>query len=246
MQWGRLSVAVITLVQFQLSAVPASAALGKEPNQGRVEISTSLFPIEVSPSDTGAGDLFPPISPGPGGIVPGKPGDGKGGQGQPGKPTLPGVGTTPGNGSGSGSGSGTPSTPTGTWKVGNPDDAFKCNLFDGDADQKKILAAINVLNQAVSSPTCGNGVSLQAVTDNNKKITDAVTALNGYLDKPETATADKYIEIVNNVDNAIRAANTLANTFANADIFNKQCRDQMQTGDIALRSEEHTSELQSH
>ncbi|QDK36971.1 hypothetical protein DOE51_04880 [Bdellovibrio sp. NC01] len=112
---------------------------------------------------------------------------------------------------------------------------FRCNLFE-NTETADILSAVNSLNQAVGSPSCGgnSGFNVQAVQDNNKKISDAVKALQGYLDNPDSVTPENASTIVNNVDIAIRAANTLATSFANSDLINKNCRDNMSGGQIAL------------
>lgn len=111
---------------------------------------------------------------------------------------------------------------------------FRCNIFE-NADVIDVLSALNSLNQAVGSVSCGNKtINVQTVQDNNKKISDAIKAMNGYLQTPSTIRPEDSSAIVNNVDVAIRAANALATTFASSDLLDKDCRGQMSTGDVAL------------
>lgn len=209
MKWGRLGLAVITLVQFQTLQ---AQAVNLVPGQNRVtEIDSSLFPIETTPTQgTTVGDLFP--------VEPGIP-----------APKTPAPTPAPSTGAGQ-----KPQTP-GTTPTPTPvKSEFRCNLFE-NADATSILSAVNSLNQAVGSPSCGGtAINVQGVVDNNKKITDAVKALQGFLDNPATVQPENAATIVNSVDVAIRAANSLATTFANTDLMNKNCRDQMSGGQVAL------------
>ena len=112
---------------------------------------------------------------------------------------------------------------------------FQCNLFE-NSELVELSSAIASLNQAVGTPSCSgsSAVTAQSVIDGNKKIMDAVNALQGFLVSPETITADSAVLISNNVDIAIRTANSLVNTLANTDLMNKSCRDQMDAGQVAL------------
>lgn len=114
------------------------------------------------------------------------------------------------------------------------DEEFRCNLFE-NAPYETIMSAVNSLNQAVNSPSCsGNSkVDVKSVVDSNKKIADVVTSLRNFVENPETVQTENTSDIVNNVDQAIRAANNLATTFAQTDILNEQCRKQMNGGQIA-------------
>ncbi len=217
MKWGRLGLAVITLIQFQsLQLHAATTAAGRIKVE---DIDSSLFPIETTPATgTSVDDLFPT------------------------QPRIPGASGSQSGGSSVGS-SGGGSSSGGSQKPGtgtNPKDSglkgeFRCNLFE-NTDTADILSAVNSLNQAVGSPSCGggSGINVQGVQDNNKKISDAVKALQGFLENPETVQPESASAIVNNVDIAIRAANALATTFASTDVMNKNCRDQMSGGQVAL------------
>ncbi|QLY24584.1 collagen-like protein [Bdellovibrio sp. KM01] len=239
MKWGRIGLAVITAVQCKVAfAAPA-------------RIDSGFFPIDINTTTTSSvDDLFPTqprigTNPGqPGGIVPGPiqinpvpgtPGTGlptvPGTPGQPGQPgTVPGL---PGTANGTG-GNGLPVIVKDS--VGVADD-FKCNLFTNSEDKtySDILSAVNALNQAVSSPSCaGNQINQQAVIDNNKKITDAIEKLQPFLHAEEEIPKEKVPEITANVDIAIRAASSLAASFSNTDLMNKNCRQQMNGGQVAL------------
>lgn len=114
------------------------------------------------------------------------------------------------------------------------DNDFRCNLFES-VPYEDILSAVNSLNQAVNSPNCADSkVSVQSIVENNKVITDAVNNLRGYKDNPETVQAENATDIVNNVDAAIRAATTIANSFAQTDLLKKECRQAMSAGDVAI------------
>ena len=223
MKWGRLGIAMITALQFQALQVHATASL--KTGQAKVEgIDTSLFPIETSPiTGTSVDDLFPTTPR----ITPG------------GSQTGGITGGTIGGGSSSGSTTGSTQQKGGSGvtmtTVANMKADFKCSLFE-NSDAVDILSAVNSLNAAVGSPSCGggSGINVQGVQDNNKKISDAVTALNGFLENPDSVKPENAATIVNNVDVAIRAANSLATTFANTDVMNKNCRDQMSGGQVAL------------
>jgi len=113
-------------------------------------------------------------------------------------------------------------------------DEFKCNLFE-NVPYEDILSAVNTLNQAVNSPNCGDTkVNNQVIIDNNKIVVDAVTKLRGYKENPDTIQLDNSSEIVTNVDAAIRAATSIANSFAQTDLMKKECRDSMGAGDVAV------------
>ncbi|WP_413293023.1 collagen-like protein [Bdellovibrio sp. HCB185ZH] len=239
MKWGRIGLAVITAIQCKVAfAAPA-------------RVDSGFFPIDINTTTTSSvDDLFPTqprigTNPGqPGGIVPGPiqinpvpgtPGTGlptvPGTPGQPGQPgTVPGL---PGTANGTG-GNGLPVIVKDS--VGVADD-FKCNLFTNSEDKtySDILSAVNALNQAVSSPSCaGNQINQQAVIDNNKKITDAIEKLQPFLHAEEEIPKEKVPEITANVDIAIRAASSLAASFSNTDLMNKNCRQQMNGGQVAL------------
>lgn len=124
----------------------------------------------------------------------------------------------------------TPATPT-----VEPKSNFQCNLFE-NSELTELSSAVTALNQAVGTPSCSgsSAVTAQSVIDSNKKIMDAVNALQGFVNSPETITADSAVLISNNVDVAIRTANSLVNTLANTDLMSKSCRDQMDAGQVAL------------
>ncbi|MDG0817960.1 hypothetical protein [Bdellovibrio svalbardensis] len=215
MKWGRLGLAMITLIQFQTLQVHAAKASAVQVKIG--DIDSSLFPIETSPSTgTSVDDLFPtqpriPVGGSQGGSA--SPGGGSGGS--TGGSQKPGSGANP--------------------KESGLKGEFRCNLFE-NTETADILSAVNSLNQAVGSPSCGgnSGINVQGVQDNNKKISDAVKALQGFLENPDSVQPENAATIVNNVDVAIRAANSLATTFASTDLMNKNCRDQMSGGQVAL------------
>jgi hypothetical protein len=116
----------------------------------------------------------------------------------------------------------------------NLDEEFKCNLFE-NVPYEDILSAVNTLNQAVNSPNCGDTkVNNQSIAENNKIVVDAVTKLRGFKENPDTIQLENSSEIVTSVDAAIRAASTIANTFAQTDIMKKECRDSMNAGDVAV------------
>ncbi len=243
MKWGRIGLAVLTVLQCQAAfAAPA-------------RIDAGFFPIDINTTtSTSVDDLFPTqprigTNPGqPGGFIPAQPG-------QPGPITINPVPGTPGSGLPTVPGTpgqpnttvpGLPGTNNGTGandlpinvkdSVGVADD-FKCNLFTNSDDKtySDILSAVNALNQAVSSPSCaGNQINQQAVVDNNKKITDAIEKLQPFLHAEEEIPKEKVPEITANVDIAIRAAASLAATFSNTDLMNKNCRQQMNGGQVAL------------
>lgn len=113
-------------------------------------------------------------------------------------------------------------------------DNFKCNLFES-VPFEDILSAVNSLNSAVNSPACGESkASVQAIVDNNKVIAEAVKNLRGYKENPETVQSENASDIVTNVDAAIRAASSIANSFAQTDLLKKECRQAMGAGDVAL------------
>lgn len=220
MKWGRLGLAAITLIQFQATQVFAAKAGSTQVQvQG---IDTSLFPIETTPTTgTSVDDLFPTQP-----RIPGGSGSGA---------STGGSNSGSSGGSSGGSSQRPPSSGGTGMKQSDLKGEFRCNLFE-NTETADILSAVNSLNQAVGSPSCGgnSGFNVQSVQDNNKKISDAVKALQGYLDNPDSVTPENVSTIVNNVDVAIRAANTLATSFANSDLINKNCRDNMSGGQIAL------------
>jgi hypothetical protein len=245
MKWGRVGLAVLTAVQCKVAfAAPA-------------RIDAGFFPIDINTTTTSSvDDLFPTqprigTNPGqPGGFVPGQPGQPGPIQINPipgtpgtGLPTVPG---TPGQPGQPGTVPGLPGTTNGTGGNGLPvivkdsvgvADDFKCNLFTNSEDKtySDILSAVNALNQAVSSPSCaGNQINQQAVVDNNKKITDAIEKLQPFLNAEEEIPKERVPEIVANVDVAIRAASSLAASFSSVDLMNKNCRQQMNGGQVAL------------
>lgn len=112
---------------------------------------------------------------------------------------------------------------------------FQCNLFE-NSELVELSSAINALNQAVGTPACGGGsaIGAQSVLDNSKKIMDAVSGLQGFLANPEAIQPESAALISNNVDIAIRTANSLVTTLANTEVMNKSCRDQMNAGQVAL------------
>lgn len=111
---------------------------------------------------------------------------------------------------------------------------FKCNLFES-VPYNDILSAVNALNAAVSSPACAGDskVNVQTIVDNNKAVSEAVKDLRGYVENPDTIPADNAAEISDKVDKAIRAANTIATSFAQTDLLRKECRDSMSAGQVA-------------
>ncbi|HWU44239.1 MAG TPA: hypothetical protein VN132_12400, partial [Bdellovibrio sp.] len=217
MKWGRLGLAMITLVQFQTVQV-----YGETTHQKVESIDSSLFPIETQPvTGTPIDDLFPTQPH----ITPGDGSNGNGtGKTQTGNQQKPTNGNTTTGGT----------TTNGNGSMKTADTTFKCSLFE-NTDFKDVLSAVNSLNQAVGSPSCGGtSINVQGIQDNNKKIADAVKALNGFLENPETVQPENAAAIVNNVDIAVRAANALATTFGSSDLMNKNCRDQMNGGQVAL------------
>ncbi|WP_413288755.1 hypothetical protein [Bdellovibrio sp. HCB337] len=119
-------------------------------------------------------------------------------------------------------------------KIADIDADFQCNLFES-VPFEEILSAVNALNAAVNSPSCGESkMNVQGIVDNNKAIKDAVTALRGYKENPETVQPENAPDIVANVDAAIRAATSVANSFAQSDLLKKECRQSMNAGDIAV------------
>jgi hypothetical protein len=112
---------------------------------------------------------------------------------------------------------------------------FKCNLFE-NTPYEDMLSAVNSLNQAVNSPSCSGAskMDVKGIVDSNTKIQNAVSSLRGYLDNPDSVPPEKATDIVNSVDTAIRAANSIANAFAQSDLLNDQCRKQMNGGQVAL------------
>ena len=210
MKWSRLGLALLTALQVQT----VSAGQVRGVNRGTDAVDAGLFPIDISPTTgTSVDDLFP---------------------------TQPRVGITPpqnggkGNNNGGGNANTGVASSAGIVKDSGVKEEFRCNLFT-NSDYADIMSAANLLNQAVGSATCGNsGVTAQQVVTSNKTITDAVKDLQQYLDKPETVQQENIPQIVSKVDGAIRAANSLATTFANSDLMNKDCRKQMNGGQIAL------------
>lgn len=113
--------------------------------------------------------------------------------------------------------------------------SLQCNLFE-NSDLVELSSAVNSLNQAVGTPSCSgsSAVGAQTVLDGNKKIMDSVGALQGFMADPSTITPESSVLIANNVDIAIRTANSMITTLANTDLMNKSCRDQMDAGQVAL------------
>ncbi|MGZ3797597.1 MAG: hypothetical protein ACXVB1_14595, partial [Pseudobdellovibrionaceae bacterium] len=124
---------------------------------------------------------------------------------------------------------------TSTIKKSTVKDEFKCNLFES-VPYEDILSALNSLNQAVNSPACSGDskVGVQGIVDNNKVIEEAVKSLRGFVDNPATIREENATEISNKVDLAIRAAATIANSFAQTDALSKDCREAMSTGQVAM------------
>ncbi|MFM6928585.1 MAG: hypothetical protein ACKOX6_08980 [Bdellovibrio sp.] len=217
MKWSRLGLALLTALQVQT----VSAGQVRGVNRGAGALDAGLFPIDISPTGgTSVDDLFP-TQPRVG-ITPPQNGNGKNNNG----------GNNNNNNSGVNNGGANPAV--GIIRDSGVKEEFRCNLFT-NSEYADIMSAANLLNQAVGSTTCGNaGLNAQQVVTNNKTITDAVKDLQQYLDKPETVQPDQIPQIVSKVDGAIRAANSLATTFANSDLVNKDCRSQMSGGQIAL------------
>lgn len=117
-------------------------------------------------------------------------------------------------------------------KVG---DEFRCNLFES-VPYSEILSAVNALNAAVSSPACAgdSAINVKSIVENNKAILDTVEELRGYVEHQETIQEPKVAEISNKVDVAIRAATSIANSFAQTDLLRKECREAMSSGEIAV------------
>lgn len=121
-----------------------------------------------------------------------------------------------------------------TMAAANVNSDFKCNLFESE-DYSNIMSALNSLNSAVKSPACqgDSKVNVQAIIDSNKTVADAVNQLRGYVENPDTVKPENAADISNKVDNAIRAATSIANSFAQTDLLKKGCRDSMSAGQIA-------------
>jgi hypothetical protein len=64
-------------------------------------------------------------------------------------------------------------------------------------------------------------------------IADAVKDLRGYVENPDTVHTENAVDISNKVDLAIRAATSIANSFAQTDILKKECRQAMSAGQVA-------------
>ncbi len=217
---GRIALSVLISIGVQ---TPVFAA--KTQQIGQNNSDTGLLPIGRSSVDPDLVNSLFPIDTPPNGD----------------KPTIGiGMGNGSGNpanganrGLGQGNGQVRPSTGQ-SMSVAVVDEEFRCNIFE-NTPYENILSAVNSLNQAVNSPSCsGNSkIDVKSVAENNKKIADVVTSLRALVENPETVQAENSSEIVNNVDMAIRAANSLATTFAQTDIFNDQCRQQMNAGQIA-------------
>jgi hypothetical protein len=116
----------------------------------------------------------------------------------------------------------------------NVSSEFKCNLFES-VPYNDILSAVNALNSAVTSPACSGDsrVNVQGIVDNNKVIANAVKDLRNYVENPDTIQAENASDISNRVDLAIRAATSVANSFAQTDLLKKECRQAMSIGQIA-------------
>lgn len=228
MKWGRLGLAVITVVQFQSLQVHADQN-GAGPRRIVQDIDPGLLPIQVkvnTTSDASVDGLFNP---------------------QPRMPVVTPGGAATGTTTTTTPNPGVTSAPGGVvvapivpkpgvsiMKDSGLKGDFRCNLFE-NSESASILDAINTLNQAVGSPSCGGGaISVQSVQDNNKIISDTVTSLQGFLQNPETVQADSAAGIANSVDRAIRAANALATAFASSDLANKTCRERMSGGQVVL------------
>ncbi|HEY8270289.1 MAG TPA: hypothetical protein VIG33_05330 [Pseudobdellovibrionaceae bacterium] len=119
-------------------------------------------------------------------------------------------------------------------KKSNVKDEFKCNLFE-NVPYEDILSALNSLNQAVSSPACGgpSQTNVQGIVNNNKTIADAIKDLRGFVENPGSIQPENAADISNKVDLAIRAATTIANSFAQSDLLSKECRQAMSAGQVA-------------
>ncbi|MGE5085522.1 MAG: hypothetical protein ACM3MG_04425 [Bacillota bacterium] len=227
MKWSRLGLALLTALQVQM--VSAGQGRGVNRNRGAEALDAGLFPIDIGPtSGTSVDDLFPtqPRI----GITP--PQQNKNGQG------FNNGNNNNNNGNNNGIGGFPPGGviggANGIIRDSGVKEEFRCNLFT-NSEYADIISAANLLNQAVGSATCGNSsLTAQQVVTSNKTITDAVQTLQQYLEKPETVQQDQIPTIVSKVDGAIRAANSLATTFANSDLMNKDCRSQMNGGQIAL------------
>ncbi len=217
--------ALTLILQVPLALTPIQSLGFTFEGQGKmVQVNNSLFPIETNPAaGTTVDDLFPiksGIVPAPQPIANGSPQINIGNQ-QP-KPNVIGSTSPISNGGGSGV------------RYADTKPEFRCNLFE-NTDVMDVLSAINSLNQAVGSVSCGvKTINVQSVQDNNKKIADAMKALSSFNQTPENIRTEDSSVIVNNVDVAIRAANALATTFASVDFFDKDCQDQMSSGDVAL------------
>jgi len=111
---------------------------------------------------------------------------------------------------------------------------FQCNLFES-VPYNDILSAVNALSAAVTSPACSgeSRVNVQGIIDNNKTVASMVKDLRGFVENPDTIQHDNAAEISNKVDLAIRAATSIANSFAQTDALKKECRETMSAGQIA-------------
>ncbi|MBO9665386.1 MAG: hypothetical protein J7501_01060 [Bdellovibrio sp.] len=220
MKWGRIGLSVLMALQLQVAAAQNKNNSVKSGDG----VDTGLFPIDVAPTNGDPIDKLFPTQPKIGIQPPAG--------NAPSAPNVTPAPSTQAPVAGSGNSSGLPVTIKPTTDAASA--KFKCDLFTNN-DYSDILAAANALNQAVSSPSCnGSTLSAQSVIDNNKKITDAIASIQPYLDTPENVKPEDVPKIVSTVDSAIRAANTLATTFANTDLMKSTCRDQMSGGQIAL------------
>jgi len=223
---ARVGLSFLMLCQVQMNSAWAlnfvdtgPALLPIETNQNTANIIDELFKPSnanrYNPADLGPGFFNPNLNP-----------NGNTGANGPG---LPNNGGFPNNGR---------SAPEPRITTAYVDQDFRCNLFE-NVPFESILSAVNSLNQAMNSPSCADSkLNLQSITENNKTIVDAINKLQGFKDNPETIQADNVPDIVAGVDAAIRAATTVANSFAQTDMLKKECRQTMDAGGIAVAMSE--------
>jgi|GEM_PF-5901093 hypothetical protein len=252
------SLVLVSLVQMTLGASISHAALEDS------TFSANLFSVRTfvdGNKENTVDGLFDPKPNMGGGITitpvdPSRPADPNNGP-VPGKPAptpsnpngLPGV--TPGTGT-----TVTPAPSTGAGKITMGKTTFQCNLFE-NSEYTDLISAVNVLNQAINTPSCGGSdVNVKGIQDNNAAILNALKAIHAVLGMdaptqdgspapaPGTVTFPdsfdvskdnaKVNTVITNVDAAIQAAAGIAKAFASNDLLKQECRDQMGSGDVAV------------
>lgn len=194
--------------------------------------SAHLFSVQTSPTSGNSVDGLFPLDPKPLPSTSPSPSPSASPSPAPGKPPV--VITAP--------------TPSSTTIVTSPkvSASFQCNLFE-NSEYADLLSSVNALNQAVNSPSCGgNDVNVTGILTNNKAIVDALKAIHAAIGVEQVSSQDpnaqiditkdsaKVAAVISNVDVAIRAAAGLAKAFSSNDLLNKECREQMGGGDVAV------------